>query len=68
MLAGYAEGGKLSVHAYRDGGDYVITVKDTGMGIIQKKRKASCSRRCSPLKLRVKAFGLAVAKTDGLKR
>ena len=55
------EGGKLSVHAYRDGGDYVITVKDTGMGIPEEAK----SKLFTPLfttKAKGQGLGLAVAK------
>jgi signal transduction histidine kinase len=61
------EGGKLSVHARREGDDYVITVKDTGMGIPEEAR----SKLFTPLfttKSKGQGFGLAVVKrmTDAL--
>jgi signal transduction histidine kinase len=55
------EGGKLSVHAYRNGGDNVITVKDTGMGIPEEAK----SKLFTPLfttKAKGQGLGLAVAK------
>ena len=55
------EGGKLSVHAYRDGGDYIITVKDTGVGIPEEAK----SKLFTPLfttKSRGQGFGLSVVK------
>ena len=55
------EGGKLSVRAYRDARDYVITVKDTGVGIPEEAR----GKLFTPLfttKSKGQGFGLAVVK------
>jgi signal transduction histidine kinase len=55
------EGGKLSVHAYLDGGDNVITVKDTGVGIPEEAK----DKLFTPLfttKSKGQGLGLAVVK------
>jgi len=54
-------GGKIFVRAYRDSGDTVITVHDTGMGIPEEARP----RLFTPLfttKSKGQGFGLAVVK------
>ena len=54
-------GGKLKVHAYRDEKDYVITVKDTGVGIPEEAK----GKLFAPLfttKSKGQGFGLAVVK------
>jgi signal transduction histidine kinase len=54
-------GGKLKVHAYRDENDYVITVKDTGVGIPEEAK----DKLFMPLfttKSKGQGFGLAVVK------
>ncbi len=55
------EGGKLNVHAYRDRDDYVIAVKDTGVGIPEEVK----GKLFTPLfstKSKGQGFGLAVVK------
>jgi PAS domain S-box-containing protein len=55
------QGGKIFVRAYRDSGDTVITVHDTGMGIPEEVRP----RLFTPLfttKSKGQGFGLAVVK------
>jgi PAS domain S-box-containing protein len=54
-------GGKLTVHAYREGKDNVITVADTGVGIPEEAK----SKLFTPLfttKSKGQGFGLAVVK------
>jgi signal transduction histidine kinase len=54
-------GGKLTVHAYCEGKDNVITVEDTGVGI----REEAKSKLFTPLfttKSKGQGFGLAVVK------
>ena len=54
-------GGKLTVHAYREGKDNVITVEDTGVGIPEEAK----SKLFTPLfttKSKGQGFGLAVVK------
>jgi PAS domain S-box-containing protein len=55
------EGGRLSIQAYREGTDAVITVADTGVGIPEEAR----DRLFTPLfttKSKGQGFGLAVVK------
>jgi signal transduction histidine kinase len=55
------EGGKLNVHAFKEGNDMVITVEDTGCGIPENVR----SKLFTPLfttKSKGQGFGLAVVK------
>jgi len=55
------KGGKLSIHAYRDGGDYVIAIKDTGVGIPEEVK----GKLFTPLfstKAKGQGFGLAVVR------
>jgi signal transduction histidine kinase len=55
------EGGKLKVHAYRENGDCVINVQDTGVGIPEAARE----KLFTPLfttKSKGQGFGLAVVK------
>jgi signal transduction histidine kinase len=54
-------GGKLKIHAYKEGEDAVITVEDTGAGIPEEAR----SKLFTPLfttKSKGQGFGLAVVK------
>ena len=54
-------GGKLKIHAYKEGEDAVITVEDTGAGIPEESR----SKLFTPLfttKSKGQGFGLAVVK------
>jgi signal transduction histidine kinase len=54
-------GGKLNIHAYRDENDYVITVKDTSVGIPEEVK----GKLFAPLfttKSKGQGFGLAVVK------
>jgi C4-dicarboxylate-specific signal transduction histidine kinase len=48
------KGGKLTIHAYKEAKDVLISVKDTGIGI-PEAAKANCLHPCSQLKLRGKA-------------
>jgi len=55
------KGGKLSLRAYRDANDTIITVRDTGMGIPEEAK----SKLFQPLfttKSKGQGFGLAVVK------
>ncbi len=55
------QGGKLDIHAVKEGGDIVITVQDTGVGIPQEIRP----KLFTPLfttKSKGQGFGLAVVK------
>ena len=49
------KGGDLTIQAFKEGNDVVITVKDTGVGI-PGAVKTSCLRQCSRLKRKVKAL------------
>ncbi len=54
-------GGKLTIHVYKEANDFVITVKDTGMGI----PKAIQSKMFTPMfttKSKGQGFGLPVVK------
>ena len=55
------EGGKLNVHASRDGNDYVIAVKDTGVGI-PEGTKAKLFTPLFTTKSKGQGLGLAVVK------
>jgi signal transduction histidine kinase len=55
------KGGKLTIHAYKEAKDVVITVKDTGVGIPEKVK----SKLFTPMfttKAKGQGFGLAVIK------
>ncbi len=55
------KGGELTIHAYREASDFVICVKDTGVGISEKAR----SKLFTPMfttKSKGQGFGLAVIK------
>ena len=55
------EGGNLSIHAFRQGSDYLIEVKDTGVGI-SEKAKAKLFTPLFTTKSKGQGFGLAVVK------
>jgi PAS domain S-box-containing protein len=55
------KGGKLTIHAFKDANDFVLTVKDSGVGIPEKVR----SKLFTPMfttKSKGQGFGLAVIK------
>jgi signal transduction histidine kinase len=61
MLFRLFQGGELSVHAFRDVGDVVIAVQDTGVGVSEELK----GKLFTPLfttKSKGQGFGLAVAK------
>ena len=49
------QGGKLTINAFKEKNDIVITVKDTGVGIPEKV-EVICLPQCLQLKLRGKAL------------
>ncbi len=55
------EGGNLSIHAFRQGSDYLIEVKDTGVGI-SERAKAKLFTPLFTTKSKGQGFGLAVVK------
>jgi PAS domain S-box-containing protein len=61
------KGGKLTIHAYKEAKDILITVKDTGVGI-PKKVKEKLFTPMFTTKSKGQGFGLAVIKrmTDSL--
>ena len=38
------QGGKLTIHAYKEANDLVVSVKDTGIGIPKRECRAKCSQ------------------------
>ena len=55
------QGGKLTIHAFKEKNDIVITVKDTGVGIPEKVR-GNLFTPMFTTKAKGQGFGLAVIK------
>jgi signal transduction histidine kinase len=56
-----SKGGELTIHAYKEANDYLLTVKDTGVGIPENVR----GKLFTPMfttKAKGQGFGLAVVK------